>query len=187
MHIPGKKELRMSLNKKYFIFKIRNKIKFLFLTPLAYAKSIGVKVGSNTIIMTKIFCTEPYLISIGSNCEITAGVNFITHDGGVWVVRNMYEKYKYIDIIKPIKLNNNIHICNNTIILPGVEIVDDVIVGAGSIVAKDIFKSGVYAGIPARFICTIEIFVYKNKKHFSNTKQLRYFDKKDYYNEFSNK
>ncbi len=166
----------MLLN-RYFFLKIINKLKYYFLRPSQYAKSIGVRVGKDTKIMTKFFGTEPYLITIGDNCEITSNVNFVTHDRGVWVVRNMYEKYKNIDILKPIKLHNNIYIGNNTIILPGVEIASDVIIGAGSIVTKSIFKSGVYTGIPCKFICSIDDYVIKNKMHFSDTKKLDYYEK----------
>lgn len=166
----------MLLNNSFFL-KIINKLKYYFLRPLQYSISIGVKVGENTKIMTKYFGTEPYLITIGDNCEITANVSFVTHDGGVWVVRNLYNKYKQIDILKPITLYNNIYIGNNTIILPGVEVASDVIIGAGSIVTKSILKSGVYAGIPCKFICSIDDYVVKNKKYFSDTKKLDYYGK----------
>lgn len=170
----------LSVN-KYLFLKILNKFKFFLLKPLPYAKSVGVGVGSGTRIMTKNFGTEPYLISIGNGCEITAGVSFITHDGGVWVVRNLYDKYKNIDILKPIIIHDNVYIGNNVTILPGVEICNNVIIGAGSILTKNILESGVYAGIPARKISNIEEYVEKNNKFFSDTKQMNYFEKKIYY------
>jgi acetyltransferase-like isoleucine patch superfamily enzyme len=168
----------MFLNKKYFILKIINKLKYHSFRPLRYAKSVGVKVGNNTKIMTKQFGTEPYLITIGDNCEITAGVNFITHDGGVWVIRNLYEEYKNIDILKPIIIGNNVYIGNDVTILPGVNICNDVLIGAGAVVTKTIRASGVYAGVPCKFICTLAEYIIKNKKYFSDTKQLNYFEKK---------
>jgi len=168
----------MLSDKKYLLLKIVNKLKYYFFRPLTYSKSMGVKVGNNTKIMTKNFGTEPYLITIGNDCEITANVNFVTHDGGVWVVRNMYKEYKNIDVLKPIVLHDNVYIGNNTIVLPGVEIVNDVIIGAGSIITKSIVKSGVYAGIPCEFICGIDDYIDKNKQYFSDTKKLNYFDKK---------
>ena len=39
-----------------------------------------------------MFGSEPYLITIGQNVEITAGVVFITHDGAAWTLRNFDEK-----------------------------------------------------------------------------------------------
>ena len=176
----------MLFRKNYFILKVINKLKYYFMRPCQYAKSIGVLVGNNTIIMTKSFGSEPYLITIGDNCEITANVNFVTHDGGVWVIRKLYKKYKNIDILKPIRLYNNIYIGNNTIVLPGVTISNNIIIGAGSIVTKSLKVSGVYAGIPCKYICTLDEYINKNEKSFSDTKQLNYFEKKEYYNEKSN-
>jgi len=168
---------------KYLIYKILRKVKYFFLSPLSYARSIGVVVGKYTKIMTKHFGTEPYLIQIGNYCEITANVSFVTHDGGVWVVRNMNDEHKDVDIIKPIIVHDNVYIGNNSIILPGVEIAKDTIIGAMSIVTKSIEKSGVYAGIPARYICSIEEYVEKNRGSFEYTKKLSYFEKKRFFQE----
>ncbi len=74
-NIAGSKGQKMLFN-KYFYYKLLNKIKYYTMRPLKYAKSIGVKVGNNSKIMTKRFGTEPYLITIGENSEVTAGVNF---------------------------------------------------------------------------------------------------------------
>ena len=52
---------------------------------------------------------------------------------------------------KPTKIGNNVLIGSNATILP-VEICDDVVIGAGSVVTKDINKTGIYAGNPARFL-----------------------------------
>lgn len=173
----------MLLN-RYFYYKILNKLKYLFLRPKSYAKSIGVKVGDNTKIMTKRFGTEPYLIKIGDNSEITAGVNFVTHDGGVWVIRNLYEEYKEIDILKPIKIGNNVYIGNDALLLPGVEVCDDVIIGANSVVTKSITSSGIYAGVPCKYICSLDEYISKNSCFFQNTKNMKFFDKKKYYKNF---
>ena len=54
-----------------------------FASPLRYAKHIGVKMGNNNFISTKDFGTEPYLIEIGSNVQITSGVKIHTHGGGM--------------------------------------------------------------------------------------------------------
>lgn len=99
-----------------------------------------------------MFGSEPYLITIGQNVEITSGVVFITHDGAAWTLRNFDEKYKELDIFGPIKIGNNVFIGNNAIILPGVTIGDNVVIGAGSVVAKDIPSDSVAAGVPCKVI-----------------------------------
>ena len=52
---------------------------------------------------------------------------------------------------KPTVMGNNVLIGTNATILP-VRIVDGVVIGAGSVVTKDITKPGIYAGNPARKI-----------------------------------
>ena len=76
------------------------------LNMLSYCKSRGMKIGKGTKLKNSVnISTEPYLITIGDNCKITAHVNFLTHDGGPWVFRKEYPK---LDIIKPISVGNNV-------------------------------------------------------------------------------
>ena len=68
--------------------KIFRKIKFLIETT-AYsleqqARRAGVTMGSGNEIMSRFWSSEPYLIEIGDNCQITNGVKFFTHGGGKW-------------------------------------------------------------------------------------------------------
>lgn len=50
----------------------------------------GVRIGYGCEINRNTsFGSEPYLISLGDQVRTTYGVKFITHDGGLWVVRNM--------------------------------------------------------------------------------------------------
>ena len=128
----------------------------LKLDPIKFARSKGVTVGKNCRfinIKREAFGSEPYLISIGDHVTITNGVQFITHDGGVWVFR---EKHPDIDLIGPIKIGNNVFVGLNTIIMPGVEIGDNCVIGAGSVVTKSIPSNVVAVGAPAKPIKTID-------------------------------
>lgn len=51
-------------------------------SPEKYARHIGVKIGKNSFISTRFWSSEPYLITIGDNVQITDGVRFFTHGGG---------------------------------------------------------------------------------------------------------
>lgn len=125
------------------------------------------------------FGSEPYLITIGKHVEITAGVKFITHDGGAWVLRDK-EEFANIDFVGPIVVGDNVFIGNNVIILPGVTIGDNVVIGAGSVVTKDIPSNCVCAGVPARVIKSIDDYAEKIKtKGAVNTKGLSKKEKKD--------
>jgi acetyltransferase-like isoleucine patch superfamily enzyme len=52
------------------------------------------------------------------------------------------------------KIGNRVSIGSNATILP-VEICDDVVIGAGSVVTKSITKPGIYAGNPAKLLRTV--------------------------------
>ena len=81
-------------------------------------------------------------------------VMFITHDGGTWAFRNDQEKYKHVIKFGKIEVGEYSFIGARATILPGVTIGDHCVIGAGSLVNRDIPNGTVYAGVPARFICT---------------------------------
>ena len=72
------------------------------------------------------FCwsTEPFLVTIGSHCQITAGVKFLTH-GGSQAAR------KYVpdmDTFGKISIGDYVYLGTNSLIMPGVTIGDCVLV-----------------------------------------------------------
>ncbi len=142
-------------------------------SPVKYLRSIGVTIGDNVeIYPTANFGTEPYLISIGDNVRINEGVQLFTHDGGVWVVRNMFEKYKDIDTFGKIIVGNNVHIGTNAMVLPGVHVGNNCIIGCGAVVTKDIPDNSIAVGVPARVVETLDEYIEKNKQHYLPTKYL---------------
>lgn len=51
-------------------------------------RDLGVKIGKNFSNIGSVdFSSEPYLISIGDNVRISMNVHFVTHDGGMQVIR----------------------------------------------------------------------------------------------------
>lgn len=119
-------------------------------------KSRGLKVGKDVIfIEAPKFGSEPYLIEIGDCTKITANCTFINHDGAMYVIR-AFEKYADARNFGRIKIGKNCFIGNNCTILPGVEMGDNCILGAGSVLNSSTLPNSVYAGVPAKYICTIE-------------------------------
>lgn len=57
-------------------------------SPERYARHIGVKVGKHCLISTRYWSSEPYLISIGNNVQITDRVSFHTHGGVIVFAKN---------------------------------------------------------------------------------------------------
>ena len=104
----------------------------------------NVSIGNNCKIQSHSFICD--LVTIGDNCFISHGVMFINDtfkSGGP--ARGDRSKYKKTFI------GNSVSIGTNATILP-VKIVDNVVIGAGSVVTKDILEPGIYAGNPARKI-----------------------------------
>ena len=101
-------------------------------------------IGDNCRIQSHSFICE--LVTIGNGCFIGHGVMFINDvfSGGGPARGNK-------DLWKSTTIGNNVSIGSNATILP-VAICDDVFIGAGSVVTKNIVTPGVYAGNPAKFI-----------------------------------
>lgn len=152
-----------------------------FKNPVAYWRKKGLTIGEGCQVYSSTqFGSEPYLITVGDNVRINSGVIFVTHDGGVWVLRNLKEEYKDADIVRPIRVGNNVHIGTNAIIMPGVEIGDNCIIGCGAIVTKSIPNNSIAVGVPARVIKTIEEYEEKNASSLLYTKKMSGEEKKDY-------
>lgn len=140
------------------------------------ARKLGVTIGKGCRILDdpgKVFGSEPMLVSVGSKCEFTTGVRIITHEGGLWVARNLCEDLKNSDVLKPVQIGNNVMVGNYSLIMPGVKIGNNVIIGGHSVVTHDLESNCVYAGVPARKINTIDSFLEKVKNspdRYDNTK-----------------
>ena len=104
----------------------------------------GVVIGARTRVQSHSFVCE--LVTIGEDCFIGHGVMFINDpfaSGGP--ARRRKELWRETVV------GNRVSIGSNATIMP-VRIVDDVVIGAGSVVTKDITTPGTYAGNPARLL-----------------------------------
>jgi len=107
----------------------------------------NVQIGSRCKIQSHSFICE--LVSIGDDCFIGHGVMFIndSFEAGA-PARGDRSKWKAT------RIGNRVSIGSNATVLP-VSIADGTVIGAGSVVTKNIVKAGVYAGNPARLIRTL--------------------------------
>jgi len=120
--------------------------------PVRYARSLGVRIGEGCRLIGVEFGSEPYLVTLGDHVSAT-GTVFVTHDGGVWVFR---DERPDCDLIAPISVGSNVFLGTRTVVLPGVEIGDNVVVGAGAIVARDLPSECVAVGVPAKPIRSLD-------------------------------
>lgn len=104
----------------------------------------SVIIGNNCKIQSHSFICE--LVTIGNGCFISHGVIFIN---------DLFKSGKPAGGVKEYwkstSIGNNVSIGSNSTILP-VTICDNVVVGAGSVVTKDILDPGIYVGNPAKKI-----------------------------------
>jgi acetyltransferase-like isoleucine patch superfamily enzyme len=104
----------------------------------------GVRVGSRTRVQSHTFICE--LVTIGEDCCIAHGVMFVNDlfsgGGPAGGDRSLW---------RATAIGNHVSIGSNATILP-VKICDRTVIGAGSMVTKDITRPGFYAGNPAKLL-----------------------------------
>lgn len=100
-------------------------------------------IGDGTTISSHTFICS--LVNIGKNCFIGHNVVFINDKFSNGKLGGTIENWKKT------KIENNVKIGSNATILP-VKICANTVIGAGSVVTKDIRKSGIYFGNPAKFV-----------------------------------
>ncbi len=119
----------------------------------------GIEVGKNTYISRQAYIDKHpgSKISIGRNCYITRNVVILNHTDtcrggpeGMWI------KYGGRRISKDVVIGDNVFIGVNSVILPGINIGDNAVIGALSLVNRDIPANTVWAGVPVKYISDLE-------------------------------
>jgi len=115
----------------------------VFVGPFVEIQS-GAIIGARSRIQSHSFVCE--LVEIGQDCVVAHGVMFINDPYRIGAPargrRNLWQATR---------VGSRVSIGSNASILP-VSICDDVVIGAGSVVTRDINEAGLYAGNPARFV-----------------------------------
>lgn len=133
---------------------------------IKYLRTQGVKIGNGCQILNRPFNygSEPWLIELGNKVTITNGVFLITHDASSRLFRDsLPDSSPFGNRFGSIRIHDNCFVGVNSIILPGVSIGPNSIVGAGSVVNKDVPPDTVVAGVPARPICSLDEYIEKYK------------------------
>lgn len=142
---------------------------------VAELKQGGVTIGEGTVFYAPNTCFvdkgKGIYISIGKNCKITRGVIVLAHDYSYSVLNDVYGMLPQSTAMTTI--GDNVFIGMNAIILMGSRIGNNVIIGAGAVVSGVVEDESVYAGNPARKICTLEAFYAKRMEHFEESAVLQ--------------
>ena len=130
---------------------------------ISFLRKKGVTIGEGTAFFghVTIDSTRPYLVEIGENCILTDGVILLTHGFDSAVLHEVFGDF-FCSSGKVVLEGNNF-IGVNTVILKGVRIGKNTIIGACSVVTHDIPSGCVAAGNPCGVIMTLEEYYEKRK------------------------
>lgn len=122
----------------------------LYIIPPVYANCglTNVHVGKNVVINFNCTFVDDGEIFIGDDCMIGPGCNIAT---SVHPISPRLRRHK-LQYNKPIHIGNNVWLGAGVTVLPGITIGDDAVVGAGSVVTKDVPTKAIVAGNPAKLI-----------------------------------
>lgn len=142
----------------YLPYKTFSSIKKIILR--SYYRSKGLQIGSSTYIGPNVYLDvnhPPGKIIIGDNCYITRNTSLLVHsDAELGGPKNIYKKFggkrKFGNII----ISDNVFIGFHCVILPGVKIGKGAVIGAMSLVNKDVPDGAIVAGVPAKIIGNIK-------------------------------
>ena len=154
---PDKLDERKELIKK-IIGKTGNK--FWIEQPFTCDYGYNIEIGENFYSNHNLTILDCAKVTFGDNVFIAPNVSFYTAEHPIdYETRN-----KGLEYAKPITVGNNVWIGGNVTILSDVTIENNVVIGAGSVVTKDIPDNVVVAGNPARVIKYLDAEKFKNKE-----------------------
>jgi len=115
----------------------------------------GVTIGEGCYVGFNVVCDTnfPSLIRIGRDVTISHDVVIYTHTATPAASR-LGRRYH---VVKPVTIGDGAWIAANTLILPGVEIGQNCMIGAGSVVTRSTDPDSLYAGNPARKIKSLDL------------------------------
>ncbi|MDQ0801490.1 sugar O-acetyltransferase [Arthrobacter sp. SLBN-112] len=127
--------------------------------PIYVDYGANISIGDGTFINYNLTALDVASISIGKDCQIGPNVQLLTptHPVAAGPRRDKLEA------AKPIVIGDNVWLGAGVIVLPGVTIGEDSVVGAGSVVTHDIPAGVVALGVPAKPVRSVEEWVNDSK------------------------
>ena len=128
--------------------------------PVTFHYGQHTKIGKGVFINFNLTVQDDAEVVIDDGCDFGPNVTIVTPVHPMLAderkrMRNEHGEEKRLCYAKPVHVGKNCWICANTTILPGVTIGDNCVIGAGSVVTRDIPANSFAAGNPARVIRTL--------------------------------
>jgi acetyltransferase-like isoleucine patch superfamily enzyme len=111
--------------------------------------------GEGCCIQTNVVFTDPGHVRLGDNVHLS-GCTLFGHDGAVNMIKQ--STGVRLDRVGKIDIRDNVFVGHQAIIMPGVTIGPNAIVGAGAVVTSDVPPDSVVGGVPARRICSLATY-----------------------------
>ena len=146
---PSEIEKRKELLKKLLGKTNEN---FLIEQPFICDYGYNIEIGENFYSNHNLIILDANKVKFGDNVFIAPNCSFYTAGHPLDAeIRN-----KGLEYAKPIEIGNNVWIGGNVVVLPGVKIGDNTVIGAGSVVTKDIPANVVAVGNPCKILKNIQ-------------------------------
>ncbi len=106
----------------------------------------NIRLGAGAFLNFGCVILDVVAVSIGAGAQIGPGVQLLTADHP----RDPAVRAELLEFGRPVTIGRNVWIGGGALVLPGVTIGDDAIVGAGSVVTRDVPSGATVVGNPAR-------------------------------------
>ncbi len=136
---------------RYLLAKVKFKLKKNDKEVMnVYFRKAGMKIGGGCNICCNIMTTEPYLVRLGENVTISGNVTFVTHDNSISKLSS-----DYVNLFGYITVGNNCFLGQNSTIMYGCTLANNIIVASGSVVCNSFMEENIIiGGNPAKKIGT---------------------------------
>ena len=130
----------------------------------SYLKAHGglYAMGEGCAIQTNVTMTDPGHVRLADNVHLS-GCTLFGHDGAI----NMIKQFSglRLDRVGRIDIRSNVFIGHQAVIMPGVTIGPNAVVGAGAVVTRDVAPGTMVGGVPARVICSLDDYIARCVAH----------------------
>ena len=138
------------LKRTHYLSRILGKTgkNYLIEQPFQCDYGYNIEIGENFYSNHNLIILDPAKVIFGDNVFVGPNCGFYTPEHPI----EAETRIKGLEFAKPIKVGNNVWFGGNVVVLGGVTIGDNVVIGAGSVVTKDIPSNTIAVGNPCRII-----------------------------------